>query len=135
MGPCLDLIFMVAVQADIQLHDPWLIDHQCSTTMQSFDCKMSFKGPSRLHDFFFCHFRPFSVLVLHSTDTHIQGLSLALALSINNKQQFSSPANNTYSPLTLVNISYINHIFIFRCSSSLSNPVLGFVPSSHFIDS
>jgi hypothetical protein len=30
---------------------------------------------------------------------------------------------NTYSPITLANISSINVVFIFRCSSSTSNPV------------
>ncbi len=30
---------------------------------------------------------------------------------------------NTYSPITLTNISSINVVFIFRCSSSTSNPV------------
>jgi hypothetical protein len=30
---------------------------------------------------------------------------------------------NTYSPITLVNISSINLVFIFRCSSSPNNPV------------
>jgi hypothetical protein len=30
---------------------------------------------------------------------------------------------NTYSPITLANISSINLVFIFRCSSSSSNPV------------
>ncbi len=30
---------------------------------------------------------------------------------------------NTYSPITLGNISFINVVFIFRCSSSLLNPV------------
>jgi hypothetical protein len=31
--------------------------------------------------------------------------------------------NNTYSPITLTNISFINLVFIFRCSSSPINPV------------
>jgi hypothetical protein len=30
---------------------------------------------------------------------------------------------NTYSPITLANISSINFVFIFRCSSSPNNPV------------
>ncbi len=30
---------------------------------------------------------------------------------------------NTYSPITLINISFINLVFIFRCSSSPINPV------------
>ena len=41
MGPCLDLILIVAVQVDIQLHDPWLLNHQCSTTMKSYDCSIN----------------------------------------------------------------------------------------------
>jgi hypothetical protein len=32
---------------------------------------------------------------------------------------------NTYSPITLANISSINLVFIFRCSSSPSNPLYG----------
>ena len=63
---------------------------------------------------------------------------------------------NTYSPITLTNVSSINLVFIFMCSSSPSNPVytrlvdplalvfslssqrhsyIGFVYSSRFIDS
>jgi hypothetical protein len=71
------------------------------------------------------------------------------------KKNCHTKTKNTYSPITLANISTINVVFIFRCSSSTSNPVyvrnvdssalvfslssyrhsyIGLVSSSRFID-
>ncbi len=40
-----------------------------------------------------------------------------------NKNAYHFKNKNTYSPITLTNISSINLVFVFRCSSSPSNPV------------
>jgi hypothetical protein len=60
---------------------------------------------------------------INNKQHHYIGFILAFASSIHNKQHFSHHFKNTYSPITLTNISSIDVVFIFRCSSSTRNPV------------
>ncbi len=78
---------------------------------------------------------PFYRLVSHYTDTHSYVFSLPLALPVIIKRRRKKNCVLTLTlterlslqehilTLTLVNISSINHVSIFRCSSSPINPV------------